>query len=124
MHVRFANHTMNFLLCTKMSHSVLQGNNGWLPSRHYLFDFCLAFIKAICYQKNNRIQCKINRKHPTSAVGYFSFALKIVIHRRLSILSRAHYSGSSSAQGTVKMNLLYLRGNKMMLQNPLYFSQS
>lgn len=41
----------------------------------------------------------VDRKHPTSTVGCFSFALKIVIHRRLSILSRAHHSGSSSVQG-------------------------
>ena len=25
-------------------------------SRHYLFDFCLAFIKIVCFHKNNRIQ--------------------------------------------------------------------
>ena len=68
---------------------------GWiitLLSGHYLFDFCLAFIKTIKFNM-------VDRKHPTSTVGCFSFALKIVIHRRLSILSRAHHSGSSSVQG-------------------------
>ena len=38
--MQFANHTMDFLRCTKMLRSVLQGNNGWLliawlPVRDY-----------------------------------------------------------------------------------------
>ena len=77
-----------FLHCVALGFIV----SGLLLSGHYLFDFCLAFIKTIKFNM-------VDRKHPTSTVGCFSFALKIVIHRRLSILSRAHHSGSSSVQG-------------------------
>ena len=55
--------------------------------------------KNCMFSKNKIIQCKIDRKHPTSMVGCFSFALKIVIHYGLSILSSAHRSGRSSVQG-------------------------
>ena len=45
--MRFANHTIDFLRYIKMSHSVLQGNNGWLLIVWFKVHDDIIFIKLL-----------------------------------------------------------------------------
>ena len=67
----------------------------------------------------DRTQACLLYTSPTSTVGCFSFALKIVIHYRLSILSSAHRSGRSSVQGHKTVSYTHLDVYKRQRQGGL-----